>query len=221
MDDLVDSLASSFAVSNNPNDPSRPHPRFSLYKGRNEVGAGLISARALHIFKNFTSISKHFLLLSLSSEYKEQRGTLLFLSCNISIVMFWYRFSFQFSNFFLSILFLTSQAQTDLEEEPSCAQNVIFNYVANHIPIVYYFGAHVLQGNQKILCQPLYIPSLGIFLSNFSSDREYKVSSSRKYVILIINLNISNFAGPVIAGDKAKKNPRNSEKAKRWLHERR
>jgi hypothetical protein len=36
MDDLADSLASSFAVSNNPNDPSRPHPRFSMYKSHGD-----------------------------------------------------------------------------------------------------------------------------------------------------------------------------------------
>jgi hypothetical protein len=43
MDDLADSLASSFAVSNNPNDPSRPHPRFSQYKGRgDQVGTSTI-----------------------------------------------------------------------------------------------------------------------------------------------------------------------------------
>ena len=36
MEDLADTLASSFAVSNNPNDPSRPHPRFSQYKGHRE-----------------------------------------------------------------------------------------------------------------------------------------------------------------------------------------
>jgi len=37
MEDLADTLASSFAVSNNLNDPSRPHPRFSQYKGREQV----------------------------------------------------------------------------------------------------------------------------------------------------------------------------------------
>ena len=44
MDDLADSLASSFAVSNNPNDPSRPHPRFSQYKSRgDQVGVEIHS----------------------------------------------------------------------------------------------------------------------------------------------------------------------------------
>ena len=36
MDDLVDSLAVSFSVSKNPNDTSRPHPRFSMYKGHSD-----------------------------------------------------------------------------------------------------------------------------------------------------------------------------------------
>jgi hypothetical protein len=56
MDDLADSLASSFAVSNNPNDPSRPHPRFSQYKGRgDQVGTSTIIDNLINFPIHFTA----------------------------------------------------------------------------------------------------------------------------------------------------------------------
>merc|ERR1719219_333210 len=32
LEELADSFAASFSVTNNPNDTNRPHPRFALYK---------------------------------------------------------------------------------------------------------------------------------------------------------------------------------------------
>jgi hypothetical protein len=38
MDDLANSLGSAFNVSSKPNDPTKPHPRFTQYKSRRDFG---------------------------------------------------------------------------------------------------------------------------------------------------------------------------------------
>jgi len=48
LDDLADCFASSFTVTNTPNDINRPHPRFAQYKVKNS-GAGQEQRRARHL----------------------------------------------------------------------------------------------------------------------------------------------------------------------------